>query len=54
MVDFRGRTSHFGVFLKILELLKSSQGKKKEPLKALFLKMVGMKRLELPRVSTSS
>ncbi len=35
-------TSHFGVFLKILELLKFNQGKKKEPLKALFLKMVGV------------
>ena len=43
MANFRGRTSHFGVFLKIPELLKPSQGKKKESLDALFLKMVGIK-----------
>ena len=47
MVDFRGRTSHFVVLLKILELLKSNQGKKKEPLKALFFKMVEDRRFEL-------
>lgn len=36
MVEVTQRKSHFWVLLKIIELSKLNQSKKKEPLKALF------------------